>query len=209
MGGPRRASTGRRLHGAGPALLSAARDDEEGAHGMGTKHAAAAILAAWLCGATSAWGASCVDYDDLLALRTAAIQQQLMVAALTCHEIPRYNRFVVSHQSELIESDGRLKDYFVRRSAWHREAKYHLYKTELANAASLRSALRAGLFCAQSADAFDRAEAASSLAAFVTTQPIAVGGRFRACGEAGRALPTLVEPTPLHHRSRHRSGRAA
>ena len=125
-----------------------------------------------------------------------------MVAALTCREIGRYNRFVVSHRPELVESDDRLKDYFVRRSIWHREAKYHLYKTELANTASLRSARRAGAFCAQASAAFDLAESSGSLSQFVAVQPVAVGRRYHACG--GPRLPTLAEYAPSRHRGQFR-----
>src|SRR6185295_4067922 len=92
----------------------------------------------------NALGATCVDADDVAALRTAAIQQELMVAALTCHDINRYNHFVLSRRAELIDSDARLKAFFIHRSG---EAGYHAYKTELANAASLRSIRRSEAFC--------------------------------------------------------------
>src|SRR6266481_627932 len=86
-----------------------------------------------------AWGADCASPADLAALRTAALQQELMVAAFSCHDIARYNRFVLEHQPELIDSDARLKAFFVHRDARHGEAGYHTHKTELANDSSLRS----------------------------------------------------------------------
>src|SRR5690348_9929713 len=97
----------------------------------------AALTASSLIG--NAW-AGCVSTADMAALKTAAMQQELMVAAFSCHAIGLYNHFVRSHQPELIRSDAQLKAYFVQRdSAKRGEAGYHTYKTELANAASLRS----------------------------------------------------------------------
>lgn len=159
--------------------------------------AIAATLLAANCAAASA---GCVGRDDLLTLRTAAIQQELMVAALTCHEISRYNHFVVSHQPELFASDNRLKSFFVQRSTRRSEARYHSFKTELANTASLRSARRAGFFCARADAAFDLAEQSSSLADFVATEPIAVGAAYHACRGSAMNMPVLSEPRHARRR---------
>ncbi len=86
--------------------------------------------------AGGAFANDCASAGDLAALRTAALQQELMVAAFSCHDVDLYNRFVTTHQPELIDSDARLKAFFVRTR--HSEAGYHTYKTELANASSLR-----------------------------------------------------------------------
>ena len=82
--------------------------------------------------------AQCASSADQVALKTAAVQQQLMVAALSCHDVYEYNRFVLGHQSELINSDDALKAYFQKADKLHGTATYNKYKTELANAASLR-----------------------------------------------------------------------
>ena len=71
----------------------------------------AAFVLSLLAG--NAWAAgSCVRPQDVTALRTAALQQQLMVAALTCHDVAAYNRFVISHQGALQVSDKALMDFF-------------------------------------------------------------------------------------------------
>jgi hypothetical protein len=164
----------------------------------------AALLTA-NCVLSSAWGAGCVGPDEMSALRTAALQQELMVAALSCHAVDRYNRFVLSHQADLIDSDSRLKAFFVRRDARSGEASYHTFKTELANDASLRSIRETQSFCADAADAFDLASRPVSLAAFVASQPLSVGASWRTCPEDGRSMPTLAQasanPPPRRDRS--------
>jgi hypothetical protein len=78
----------------------------------------------------------CIRRSEKLALKTAAVQQQLMVAALTCHAIQKYNRFVVSYRGELLRSDNALKAFFIKHGS---VADYHAFKTKLANNSSLTS----------------------------------------------------------------------
>src|SRR6185437_9187615 len=54
----------------------------------------------------------CVGSDDVYALRAAAVQQRLMVAALTCHATDRYNQFVISYRKDLQASDLALQKFF-------------------------------------------------------------------------------------------------
>ncbi|MBV9692536.1 MAG: hypothetical protein JO261_02430, partial [Alphaproteobacteria bacterium] len=79
--------------------------------------------------------ASCARAPEALALKTAAMQQQLMVAALYCNDVGLYNRFVVSYQRELQESDAALLGFFQRGHGG--SSAYHAYKTGLANDYSL------------------------------------------------------------------------
>ena len=158
----------------------------------------AAVLAA-NCAIATAGSADCVGRDDLSALRTAAMQQELMVAALTCHDIQRYNRFVVSHQGELIDSDNRLKAFFIQRGG---EARYHTFKTELANDASLRSIRETDSFCADARARFDVAERPISLAAFVSREPVSLGGPYRSCHEYDRDAPVTADTSSIP-RTRH------
>jgi len=96
-----------------------------------------AAMLAFLGMTTDVWGrGSCAEPRDVEALKTAAMQQELMVAALSCHETHLYNRFVTGYQSDLQRSDAVLRGYFAHRGGM---AAYHAYKTRLANAASLRS----------------------------------------------------------------------
>ncbi len=95
------------------------------------------------------WAAAiCVRPEDAAAVHTAAVQQEMMVAAFTCHDVSSYNRFVLSHRHELQQSDKALLNFFLQGDADTGEASYNLYKTELANASSLR-ALRDRQFCSR------------------------------------------------------------
>lgn len=81
--------------------------------------------------------AGCASPRDAVALKAAGLQQQLMVAALTCNDIALYNRFVVSFRTQLQHSDRELEAYF--RRAGEGAAGYHAFKTHLANQSSLDS----------------------------------------------------------------------
>jgi hypothetical protein len=86
------------------------------------------------------WAAPfCARPQDVMAVRVAALQQEMMVAAFMCHDIAAYNRFVRSHQGELQESDKALMDFFLQQNAETGLGDYNLFKTELANVSSFRS----------------------------------------------------------------------
>jgi hypothetical protein len=150
-----------------------------------------------------AWAGTCANQADASALRVAALQQELMVAAFTCHDVSRYNNFVRAHQPELIASDDALKSYFVKRSG---EAAYHTYKTELANSASLRS-LRDDGFCAHAEREFDVSSDRASLSDFVGARRFAAADVYPVC--EGVILRTAdasdgdgTAPRLHHHRHR-------
>src|SRR3954471_22821785 len=109
-----------------------------------TASAAIALLAL----ANPALAAGCANPVDASALKTAVMQQELMVAALQCHEASAYNRFVMAYRGELQSSDAALKAFFVRRGGEHGEAGYDTFKTKAANLSALEQARHAGAFCA-------------------------------------------------------------
>ena len=134
-----------------------------------------AVTALALCALTnSAWAAApCASPADQMALKTAAVQQQLMVAAFMCHDADAYNRFVVAYQGELQQSDAVLKAFFVRRGR-HGEADYDSYKTRAANLYALSEARNDRAFCAMAGQLFATALASQApLAAFVAAAPSA------------------------------------
>jgi hypothetical protein len=121
----------------------------------------------------NAWGASaCVGPQDELAMKTSSMQQALMVAALTCNDVAPYNRFVLSHQTELQQADAALMAFFVRENPQGGEADYHAFKTKAANVSSLASARDAGGYCANAARLFAAALGpyGANLAWFVSSQ---------------------------------------
>lgn len=90
--------------------------------------------------------ADCDRPEDATAVRVTALQQEMMVAAFVCHDVAAYNRFVISHRSELQALDRTLMNFFVEQSARTGFDDYNLYKTELANSSSLRS-VHDPMFC--------------------------------------------------------------
>ena len=109
-----------------------------------------------LAGTTgNAWArAACLKSRDAHALQTAAMQQRLMVAALTCQQAPLYNRFVITYRGELMRSDADLRRYFRHHGGM---TGYHAYKTKLANAASLESLHGIRHYCADANTVFHSA----------------------------------------------------
>ena len=98
--------------------------------------------------ANPALAAACATPNEAAALRTAVIQQELMVAALQCHETAAYNRFVIGYRGELQTSDAILKSFFIRRGGEHGEAGYDTFKTKAANLSALEQARHGDAFCA-------------------------------------------------------------
>jgi hypothetical protein len=99
--------------------------------------------------AANAWaaGAQCARPQELQAMKTAAVQQELMVAALSCNAVPRYNQFVTAFQGELQASDRALQAFFRRLNARSGTADYHAFKTRMANASSMKSIAHITNFC--------------------------------------------------------------
>jgi hypothetical protein len=139
--------------------------------------ATGAIVCSLLC--NPALGAeACVSRTDALALKTAALQQQLMVAAFMCHDTNAYNRFVRTYQEDLQASDASLKSYFVRRLGRRGEAAYDSYKTKVANLSGLSQARNDRAFCGAADRLFAEAQGGrASLSAFVETAPSPPGFR--------------------------------
>ncbi|MDE2184794.1 MAG: hypothetical protein KGJ78_17410 [Alphaproteobacteria bacterium] len=128
-------------------------------------------------------GTLCTQPKDEIALKTADLQQFLMVAALTCHEAGAYNDFVRSHQSELQASDHKLLAYFMAQNAVTGDADYNAFKTWLANAASMKS-LRDPYFC-RAADASFGAAQDGTVARLVSQQPPPIRLSYVSCNARG------------------------
>ncbi|HYJ35612.1 MAG TPA: hypothetical protein VEV64_05610 [Rhizomicrobium sp.] len=155
-----------------------------------TASAAIALLAL----ANPALAAGCATPNEAAALRTAVIQQELMVAALQCHETAAYNRFVMTYRGELQASDATLKTFFVRRGGEHGEAGYDTFKTKAANLSALEQARNGGAFCADAHALFASAFAnRASLMSFVDAHAAStdLGG---ICAES---RPVLASAKPM------------
>src|ERR1700743_429788 len=150
--------------------------------------------------ATQAW-AGCTDRSDAMALKTAAVQQELMVAAFTCGDTDGYNRFVTAYQPQLQQSDADLLAYFQRTGS---TADYHSYKTSLANDFSLIST-RNNQFCDAANAAFDEAlgQGHPALTQIVADQPVTVNEDGDTCdgvsvASSDRAMLPHEDELPPH-----------
>lgn len=149
-----------------------------------TKKTLTTAIAALTLAGTSAQalaGSYCPRPRETIALRTAAIQQQLMVGALVCQQTHAYNRFVISYRSELQRSDAELRHYFTRTHGGM--SAYHAYKTRLANTASLRSTRNGERYCAETRMMFDTAleYGREPLARLVAKLPMHAGTGVAGC----------------------------
>jgi hypothetical protein len=133
------------------------------------KYASASL--ALLALSNPALAATCASPVEASALKTAVLQQELMVAALQCRESGAYNRFVNTFRPELQSSDAALKAFFVRRGGEHGEAGYDAFKTKAANLSALEQARDGKAFCADAHALFQAALAHhGSLVSFVDTR---------------------------------------
>jgi hypothetical protein len=176
-------------------------------HKLAAPTAVAVLIVALAAG--SAVADRCATPSEMATLRVAAFQQQLMVAALTCHRISSYNRFVRAYRPSLINSDRNMLRLFLRLDGTDGDADYNAYKTRLANLAVLRNNASGGAYCREAREDF--AAAASNrrpLADFVATRHLDVRLPYEACdGDTSVAshevAETLSPPPPAHRRHRH------
>lgn len=173
---------------------------------MGVKVATGLACAAALVVATGATGAPrCARPDEVTAIQAAMVQQELMVAALTCNEIAHFNAFQTSFGPELRESDANLARMFRRLYGGRRgEAEYHAFKTRLANHSSMRSIRDNVGYCRDAGLVFGAALAASkpSLRDFVAGVQVVDDSPVGSCemrvrvGFAGASAIPDVVPRP-------------
>lgn len=139
-----------------------------------------AAMLALVAMAGQSWAASsCARPEESMALKTAAMQQELMVAALYCNDVGQYNRFVTSFQRELQDSDAALMRFFQHGHGGARA--YHAYKTGLANDFSLNGLHGMARFCSMANAHFDASAGGPTLAIFISSQTVSGADGFPAC----------------------------
>lgn len=133
-------------------------------------------------------GGYCATPEESASLKIAALQQQLMVAALSCRQTELYNRFVIAYRADLQRSDAMLQGYFQHGDPHGGMAAYHAYKTKLANTASLRSLHGIEAYCADAHAVFDMALARRDwpLAGLVSDRPAAIAVSVTECTSSKR-----------------------
>lgn len=162
------------------------------------KTGAAALMLTCMAGdvwAATAAAAGCARPDDMTALKAAAIQQKLMVAALSCNAVKLYNDFVTSYQKDLQASDRALQNFFRRLNGAKGTEDYHAYKTRMANASSMQSIGNISTYCADAQAAFTASTANPNLAAFVSVQNPSVDAVFTPCATVTAGASTLAPVT--------------
>ena len=151
------------------------------------------------CMAGNVWAATtnaagCARPEDMTAIKATAVQQKLMVAALSCNAIQLYNNFVTAYQKELQSSDRALQNFFRRMNGKTGTEDYHAFKTRLANASSLQSIGDITAYCAGTKEVFETAlnSAKTSLAGFISGQTTSADNTFSPCQirTAGAAVTT-------------------
>lgn len=186
---------------------------------MGRKTAAGLISLAVLAIGTQGQAAQrCAKTEEVTAIQAAAIQQELMVAALTCNEVTNFNTFQTSFGPELRAYDATLERMFKRLyGGGHGEAEYHAFKTRLANHSSMRSITDNPSYCQEARDVFAAALIPDkpTLAGFVSTvqvyeqSPVDSCGGQLAVGIAGAKIMPNVVPRPNPERLAIAGGQAA
>lgn len=158
---------------------------------------AAALALTGMAG--QAWAASsCANQNDMTAIRAAAVQQRLMVAALTCNAIQLYNQFVTSYQKELQASDRSLQNFFRRINGASGTADYHAFKTKLANSSSMQSIGDVQAYCDSAKATFDTAlgAAKTTLSAFLSGQTTQVDDAYSLCPARATNVAARREGAP-------------
>ncbi|HTT82000.1 MAG TPA: hypothetical protein VMF67_00815 [Rhizomicrobium sp.] len=163
-------------------------------------------VAALVLGANAVAAPRCARPDEVTAIQAAMIQQELMVAALTCNEVEHFNAFQTNFGPELRTSDATLARMFMRLYGARRgEAEYHAFKTRLANHSSIRSIRDNANYCREAGLVFSQALTTEkpSLSSFVAgVQVVEEDSPVDSCqlrvrvGLAGAKIVPDVVPQP-------------
>jgi len=150
---------------------------------------------------------TCETPEDAVTVQTAALQQEMMVAAFECHDVLAYNTFVLSHQAALQSADAALLAFFARTNPQTAFNKYNFYKTELANASSLHF-LHDRLFCLR-VKADYQAASGRTLEQTLKEVPYTVDTGAIRCDWSFRPSPAITTITSTNvsppRRNRHRT----
>lgn len=91
----------------------------------------------------------CIKGKVLTAFQMRMLQNELMVAGLSCKIVPRYNEFVISYKADLLSAHYALLGHFKR------ESRMEDYKSKIANETSQRSLANVTEFCNYRSQVFD------------------------------------------------------
>ena len=106
--------------------------------------------------ASKAKAKACANDKDMAALNARVVQTELMVAALSCAEAPRYNQFTSSYRQILTDRAGDLKAFFQRTNGSRGVTRMDSLVTQLANDASKQSQMHADTYCQFAGELFEK-----------------------------------------------------
>lgn len=132
----------------------------------------------------AAWAGTCASPNEKAAFDSRVLQNELMVAALTCGENARYNVFVQKFQSELVSHGKTVKAYFARAYGKRGEHELNQFMTRLANAATMRRMqMSMQDYCTSAVGLFTAATTVeqASLVTFASQTPFASSTGIEAC----------------------------
>lgn len=91
----------------------------------------------------------CANPAEVAAIQTTVVDQQLVDAALTCGDTTReaFNTYRRNFGPELLKSDKLLLAMFKRIQGGRGDARYNLFKTDMASKAELRRVADSRAFC--------------------------------------------------------------
>ncbi len=129
----------------------------------------------------------CVTPSQAMALKTALVRQQLMVAGVACHETTLYDLFLKAHDAELKDSDDTLQAFFRQHGG-----NYDTYRADATRLAVMGQSWNAGAFCTASGQLFSMAlHSSASLIGMIASAP-ALPGLAIACKREDSIPPTTA-----------------
>ena len=97
----------------------------------------------------------CASDRDLAALNARVLQTELMVAALSCGERQRYNTFVTTYQSVLVDRGQALQAMFRRAHGARAVPALNAFVTKMANDSSHAVQQKGDHYCVFAGELFD------------------------------------------------------
>ncbi len=108
--------------------------------------------------------AQCVRPGDYPAFDITALQNKLMVTALTCDARDKYDAFVMKYRPELASQNKALSNYFSRANSRRARQQQDDYMTQLSNSQSSTGLRQGTLYCQYNLGVFDEVMALRSSA---------------------------------------------
>jgi hypothetical protein len=143
----------------------------------------------------------CARPAEIGAFNIAALKTNLMVVALKCNDVSRYNDFVGRYRQTLVRNEAAADGYFSRNNKRRWQESRDNYITNLANAQSQRATVLGDQFCPLTQGAMDEVLALAGSVdlpgyADSKTQSIPQAMQFSEC------LPESPKPAPAPRRTK-------